>query len=121
MSAEARDLVLRYFDAMQTGADAEQELMELFASDAVYTTPFGDEPMTVAGKDAIRETFRASWQNPPPGLEVVVHRIEVDGERVESFWTCTSPAFPGPVHGSDRYLVRDGLIAELHVSLNGEE
>ena len=121
MSTQATDLITRYFEAMQAGADAEDDLMELFAPDAVYSTPFGTEPVTVSGRDAIRSTFRASWENPPPDLDVIVQRIEVDGERVTSHWTCTSPAFPGPVHGSDRYVVRDGLIAELHVTLKGDD
>ncbi len=121
MTGNATELVRRYFDAMQTGADAEEDLMALFSEDAVYSTPFGEKPVTVQGREAIRSTFRASWENPPPGLEVVVDRIEADGDRVVSYWTCTSPAFPAPVTGTDRYTVRDGLIAELHVTLDEGE
>lgn len=95
--------------------------MSLFSEDAVYTTPFEGTPRTVRGLTDIRATFRRSWVDPPPDLEVIVDRIEVDGERVTSHWTCVSPAFSGPVRGRDRYVVRGGLIAELHVTLEGEE
>ncbi|MCA9653964.1 MAG: hypothetical protein H6712_03790 [Myxococcales bacterium] len=40
----------------------------------------------------------------------------VDGEVVRSEWTCTSPAFPGPVKGIDLCTVRDGRIQRLEVS-----
>ncbi|MEM9458942.1 MAG: nuclear transport factor 2 family protein [Myxococcota bacterium] len=112
-----RQVVDRYFHAMRAGSAAETELMALFAEDAVYTEPFTGRTRTHRGRPAIRRCFIESWRNPPPNLELRVDRVDLDGERVQAHWTCTSPAFDGPVHGHDAYVVREGKIAQLTVTL----
>lgn len=93
--------------------------MALFADDAVYTEPFTGRSRTHHGLAAIRQCFLESWRSPPPDLKLRVDRVDLDGERVQALWTCTSPAFDGPVQGRDAYVVRDGKIAQLTVTLLG--
>ncbi len=108
------ELVDRYFAAMRRGAAAEEDLVALFADDAVYVEPFsGEEP--ARGRDAIRRRLRQGWEVPLPDLELDVLEVEVDGRRARSRWECRSPALPGPVRGEDRYEFADGRIARLEV------
>jgi SnoaL-like domain len=53
----------KYFKAMQRGMDGEDELVGLFAGDAVDQEPFGGQTLT--GRDAIREWLRASRVQAP--------------------------------------------------------
>jgi hypothetical protein len=112
-------VVERYFAAMRKGAAAEDELLALFAADAVYIEPFISDGPAV-GVDAIRDRFRRGWENPLPDLELDVRSIEVDGPLATSSWECRSPALPGPVQGEDRYEIRDGKIVRLEVRLLGD-
>lgn len=114
-----RQVVDRYFHAMRAGAAAEDELMALFAADAIYTEPFTGSSRTHHGHDAIRRCFQEAWLNPPPDLQLTVDRVDLDGARVQARWTCTSPAFPAPVAGRDSYRIVEGKIAELTVELMG--
>lgn len=114
-----RIVVDRYFQAMRAGSAAEEDLMALFRDDAVYTEPFTGRSRTHQGLDAIRRCFREAWLSPPEDLELRVDRVDLDGERVEARWTCTSPVFPAPVKGRDAYLIQDGKIARLEVTLVG--
>ncbi|MCH9682260.1 MAG: nuclear transport factor 2 family protein [Deltaproteobacteria bacterium] len=109
-------VVDRYFQAMRAGSAAEHELMALFAEDARYTEPFTGQARTHEGQAAIRRCFVDAWRNPPVDLELVVDRVDVDGDRVQARWTCHSPSFPGPVSGRDAYVIRDGKIAQLVVT-----
>ena len=119
LRAEDRHLIDRYFDAMRAGRDGEEALLALFADDAVYTEPFTGVARTHTGKAAIRACFQASWESAPPDMGLTVDRVDLDGDTVRSEWTCTSPAFPGPMKGVDRYTLRDGRIARLEVSFVG--
>lgn len=121
MNMLPRDVVDAYFRAMQTGAEAATDLFSLFAEDAVYIEPFGGESRTHAGLPAIQACLRESWTRVPPDLKLAVDRIDVDGAVVTSLWTCTSPAFPGPVRGRDVCTVRDGRIARLEVTFLSPE
>ena len=49
----------------------------------------------------------------PVDLTITVHRIELDEHGLFATWTCASPVFPGPIHGCDRYRLREDRIAEL--------
>lgn len=114
-------VVNAYFEAMARGSDAADDLFALFAKDAVYTEPFTGTVRRHEGQAAIEQCFTTSWENAPPDLVLTVDRIDVDGDTVVSEWTCTSPAFPGPMRGTDRCVVRAGRIAELEVRfLDGE-
>src|SRR5690349_14042538 len=97
-----RSPIERYFAAMQRGPGGEEELLALFAEDAVYTEPFG---RTVhRGRAAIR----ASRRDAPPELRLSVDRIDVAGDEVEADWTGESPIFARPARGRDRFTIRDG-------------
>ena len=113
-----REIVERYFAAMRRGAEAEDDLMALFADDAVYVQPFAGTPQTARGRQAIRASLRAGWEQPLPDLKLIVNRIDVAGDQARSSWTCESPALPGPIHGTDTYTIRDGRITRLEVQLD---
>lgn len=105
------DTVEKYFNAMQRGSEGEDELLALFADDAVYHEPFGGQ--TLNGRDAIGDWIRASRDQAPPDLVINVERIDVVGEVVEATWTCESPIFVTPTRGRDRFTIRGGKIERL--------
>ncbi len=109
------EVVQQYFKAMQGGPAKGEQLFALFAEDATYIEPFSGRELTHQGRSAIEQHLRSSWTNSPPDLELQLNRIDVDGEVVRSEWTCTSPAFPQPIHGSDVCTVREGRIHRLEV------
>ncbi len=115
-AADARAVIERYFHAMRAGAAAQAELMALFAADARYTEPFTGVPRTHAGIAEIRACFIESWKAPPQDLQLTIDRIDVEGAHASAEWTCTSPAFPGPVRGRDEYEIADGKIPSLLVT-----
>lgn len=115
-----RQVVDSYFAAMRRGAEAETEMMDLFADDAVYVEPFiGGEP--AVGKAAIRDRLRRGWEFPLPDLELDVIEVEVDGAVARTRWECRSPALPEPVQGEDRYEFVDSKISRLEVRLLSED
>jgi GrpB-like predicted nucleotidyltransferase (UPF0157 family)/ketosteroid isomerase-like protein len=101
-------LVERYFTALQRGPDGEDELLGLFAEDAVFVEPFGRS--VHRGGAAIRAYLR---EDAPPELRLVVERLDVAGDQVEAEWTGESPIFARPARGRDRFTIRDGRIARL--------
>ncbi len=110
-----RDIIERMFKAMQTGLAAENDMMALFADDAVFTEPFSGEPQTHEGKDAIRSCFREMWSAPEPDMDLTVGRVDMDGDTIRAEWTCTSPAFTRPMKGHDLFRIKDGHIQYLEV------
>jgi ketosteroid isomerase-like protein len=100
---------------MQRGPDGEDDLVALFAEDAVYVEPFSGG--VHEGRDAIRAWLNASWADAPPDLALTVERIDAAGDTVETHWTCESPAFARPARGRDRFTIRDGRIARLESRL----
>jgi len=115
VSTKQRDIVDRFFKAMQAGRDGEENLMALFAQDAVMTDPFAGEPQTHRGIDAVRESFRCTWEQPAPDVKLEVSRVDLDGESVRAEWTCTAPIFPSPIRGYDVFDIRDGKISRLEI------
>jgi ketosteroid isomerase-like protein len=113
-----RSIVERYFKAMQRGPGGEDDLLALFADDAVYVEPFGGDQAPHVGTAEIRAWLKASWDSAPPELVLRVDRVQVDGDQVQADWTCTSPALPEPVRGVDRYTIRGGRIARLETRLH---
>ena len=105
------DTVERYFSAMQRGVDGEEELLGLFADDAVWIDAFGGGEHT--GRGAIAEWVRSSRADAPPDLRIVVDRVDAEGDVVEAAWTCESPVFATPARGRDRFTIRDGRILRL--------
>lgn len=116
MSSE-RYLIEHYFAAMRRGAAAEEEMMELFADDAIYVEPFTGETKPWVGKDAVRAALRRGWEQPLPDLELEVRRIDISATEATAEWVCTSPALPGPVTGKDEYTIADGKIVRLVVRI----
>jgi ketosteroid isomerase-like protein len=110
-----RTLLERYFRAMQRGPEGEEELIALFADDAIYVEPFGGR--THFGREAIREWLRSSWADQPPGIRLTVERVDVIEEVVEASWTCESDIFDAPARGRDRFTIRDGKISRLQSEL----
>ena len=109
-------VINEYYSAMRRGAEAEDSLVGLFASDAVYVEPFvGPDP--AVGIDQIRSRFQKGWETPLPDLELDVLTVEVDGPTSRTTWECRSPALPGPVRGEDVYEIRDGKIQRLEVRI----
>lgn len=111
-----RSLIERYFSAMRRGARAEDELIGLFADDAVYIEPFTDTTPAV-GVEQIRDRLRRGWERPLPELELDVVSIDVSGSEATARWVCRSPALPGPIEGVDRYRIEEGRITRLEVRI----
>jgi uncharacterized protein (TIGR02246 family) len=109
------DVVERYFRAMQRGRDGEDELVALFAEDAVYVEPFSGAAHE--GRDAIRSWLDTSLSDAPPDLRLTVERVDVAGDTVKARWTCESPAFARPAKGRDPFTIRDGRIARPESAL----
>jgi ketosteroid isomerase-like protein len=116
VSPADRQLIERYFHAMQTGAAASDDVMDLFADDAVYIEPFGGGPATHIGKDEIRRSFSESQVYAPPDMTVTLNRLDLEDDCIRSSWTCTSPALPHPMHGQDVWKIRDGKIRHLETT-----
>ena len=112
---DEQEVVTAYVSAMRRGAEAEDDMMSLFAADAVYIEPFSGTPRESVGREAIRSTLRAGWAEPLPDMLLDVHEIEVTDRGARSRWTCTSPALPGPAQGEDLYTIEDGKITRLEV------
>jgi len=100
---------------MQRGPDGEDELVGLFADDAVYLEPFGGGEHV--GRDAIRAWLRSSWPDRPPGIRLTVERLEIAGQVVEATWTCEADVFARPARGRDRFTIHGGRIARLETEL----
>jgi len=111
-----RKIVDDLFKAMQAGPSGEKDMLALYADDAVIVEPFSGEPKTHAGRAAIRQWFiEATTQGPP--LTLALDRVDMDGVRVRAEWTCTSPAFSGPMRGVDLFTIRNGKIARLEIEV----
>jgi ketosteroid isomerase-like protein len=111
-----RELVEQYFQAMRTGAIASDEILDLFAEDAVYIEPFSGEPLTHVGKEAIRQSFVESQRNAPPDMTLTLDQVDLDSACIRSVWTCSSPAFAHPMRGHDLWTLHDGKIVRLETS-----
>lgn len=111
------ETIERFFKAMQRGPDGHDELLALFAEDAVYIEPFSPGGGVHEGKDEIRAWLAQSQQNAPPDLRLTVDRLDAAEGLVEAFWTCESPAFARPSRGRDRFTIADGRIVRLETTL----
>ena len=111
-----RDLVERYFQAMRTGAIASDEIVDLFAEDAVYIEPFSGAPMEHVGKDNIRRNFIESQKHAPADMTLTLEQVDVEPDCIRSVWTCMSPAFPHPMRGQDVWTIRNGKVQRLETS-----
>jgi ketosteroid isomerase-like protein len=120
MTQVAPEIIGRFFNAMQTGAANEAEMMALFADDAVYVEPFTGAPARHEGKAAVRAALAGGWRNPLPDMTITMDEVEVAGPQVTARWTCRSPALPGGEgSGVNIFRLRDGLIVSLETRLGG--
>lgn len=111
------ETVTRFFQAMQRGSAAENDMAALFAEGATYVEPFSGKPQSHVGKKAIMETMRAGWQYPLPDMTISIDEVNVEGHDVAVKWTCKSPALPGGQgKGLNRFTLRDGLIERLETT-----
>lgn len=115
VSESDRKIVDRLFKAMQAGPAGAEEMLGLFASDAVMIEPFSGEPQTHEGKAAIEASFKAMFEDPAPDLKLMLDRLDLDGDNVRADWTCTSPVFPTPMKGHDLFQIEDGAIKRLEI------
>ncbi|MDE3075192.1 MAG: nuclear transport factor 2 family protein [Chloroflexota bacterium] len=116
-----RAVVDSYFRAMQAGPNGEREMVSLFSDDAEYIEPFSAQgkPTSHKGIHAIREFFHQSFQGPMgSGVKLSLDRLDLDGDRLRSEWTCEVPTMPGPFKGTDHYTIRDGKIQRLEINLS---
>ncbi len=111
-----REVIDSYFTAMRRGAQAEEDLISLFAEEATYSEPFSGHP-SANGLEEIRQRLRLGWEQPLPDLELDVLEIEVDGRNARARWECRSPALPRPMQGEDSYEIVNGQITRLEVRL----
>ena len=111
-----RKLIERYFQAMRTGAIASDDIVDLFAEEAVYVEPFSGEPTAHVGRQAIRQSFIESQKNAPVDMTLTLDQVDVDSNCIRSVWTCTSPAIAEPMRGQDLWTIRDGEILRLETS-----
>ena len=115
---DSRNIVERFFRAMQAGATAEPEMMALFADDATYVEPFSGQALTHVGKAAIRATFIEGWKYPLPDMRLELERVDIEGGSVRVDWTCHSPALPGGKgRGTNLFTVAEGRITSLVTTL----
>ena len=120
IQANDRELVERYFAAMQAGPAGVEQMVSLFAEDGEYVEPFSGngQVRTHKGSDAIRAFFQESL-NGPMGQEVrlSLDRLDLDGDRLRSEWTCSMPMLPQPMHGHDLYTIEHGKIKRLEITV----
>ncbi len=115
VSASDRSVIENLFKAMQSGPAGEEQMMSLFAADAVFIEPFGGQPQTHTGAPAIRQSFRQMNEQPLPEMRLVLDRVDLDGNQVRAEWTCHSAAFPTPMKGYDLFTIKGGKIAKLEI------
>jgi hypothetical protein len=115
-----RQIVERYFKAMQAGPDGLEEMVSLFTDDGEYIEPFsaGGRPSVHSGAAAIRAFFTESFSGPlGQGIRLTLDLLDVDAGRLRSEWTCSMPMFPLPLHGFDLYTIEHGRIKRLEVTV----
>ena len=68
---------------------------------------------------AIRRCFIDMWSEDDPSAELIVDRIDLDGDRISAEWTCHSAASTGPMRGVDKFIIEDGLVRYHEVAVTG--
>jgi ketosteroid isomerase-like protein len=108
-----RAVIEDYLAGMQAGPGGLDGLVALFTEDAVYVEPFAGQPVVHSGKEEIRAFFANALQQHLNGARLTLDRLDLDGERLRSEWTCHIPMFTAPMHGFDLVTLRGGRIARL--------
>ncbi|NKB27157.1 MAG: hypothetical protein GKR99_06220 [Rhodobacteraceae bacterium] len=110
--------VSNFFLAMQAGRAGAEALAACFAEDAIYEEPFTGTLRRHEGRKAVMSAMAMGWENPMPDMRIRINHARTEGDEIHVAWTCFSPAIPGGSgNGRNRYVMRDGLIAELFTTL----
>src|SRR5438874_9849731 len=109
-----RAVVEDYLAAMQSGPGGLDHLVDLFDDQAVYVEAFGGQPQVHTGKHEIHAFFATALEQHLNGARLTHDRLDVDGDRLRSEWTCTLPMFGGAtMRGFDLVTLQEGRIARL--------
>src|ERR1700687_5859619 len=102
---------------MQAGPGGLEELVSLFADEAVYVEPFSGQPQVHSGKAEIRAFFEYALEHHLNGARLTLDRLDLDAGRLRSEWTCEIPAMPAPMRGFDLLTLREGRITRLETTV----
>jgi ketosteroid isomerase-like protein len=116
-TAQDRAAVERYLAFMQAGPGGLDDLVGLFDDEAVYVEPFSGKPQVHTGKGEIREFFEVALSQHLNGVRLTLDRLDIDGGRLRSEWTCHLPMINAPMRGFDLLTLRDGRIVRLETSV----
>lgn len=117
ISTRDRATVERYLVAMQAGPNGLEDLVGLFEDDAVYVEPFSGQPQVHSGRAEIRAFFEAALEQHLKDVRLTLDRLDMDGPRLRSEWTCDLPALNTPMRGFDLVTLREGRIARLETTV----
>jgi ketosteroid isomerase-like protein len=112
-----RSTVEKYLASMHAGPGGLDELVGLFEDDAVYVEPFAGQPQVHAGKAEIRAFFENALQQHLRDVRLTLDRLDVDGGRLRSEWTCVLGSMGASMRGFDLLTLRDGRIARLETTV----
>jgi ketosteroid isomerase-like protein len=116
-SARDRAVVEGYLALMQAGQDGLDDLVGLFDPEAVYVEPFAGPPTAHTGQAEIRAFFTVALAQHLHGVRLTLDRLDVDGERLRSEWTCELQGFTRPMRGFDLLTLREGRIIRLETTV----
>jgi ketosteroid isomerase-like protein len=102
---------------MQAGPGAVEDLVGLFEEDAVYIEPFTGQPKAHTGKTEIRAFFERALQQDMRNARLMLTRLDIDGDKLRSEWTCELPSLPSPMRGFDLLNLREGRIVRLETTI----
>lgn len=117
VSARDRATIERYLAAMQAGPGGIDDLIGLFDDDAVYVEPFSGQPQVHTGKTEIRAFFKRALEQEMRDARLTLQRLDIDGDRLRSEWTCYVPVMQAELRGFDLLSLRDGRIVRLETNL----
>lgn len=114
---EQHDLINKVTAAMQAGPAGEEDMLALFTSDAVLIEPFGGQPQTSEGIEAVRIRYHEMVNAPrPPDFLLIVDSVWAEGGQVMTDWTCTSVVLPAPMKGRSTYTIQGDKISRLEIA-----
>jgi ketosteroid isomerase-like protein len=117
VQAQDRSVVERYLAAMQAGPGGLDDLVALFEDDAVYVEPFTGQPQVHTGKAEIRAFFEGALESHLRDVHLTLERLDLDGDRLRSVWTCDLPALSAQMRGFDLVTLNAGRIARLETTV----
>ena len=113
---EKRELINELFRIRQLGPAGEDAIARLFDRNAILIEPFVGVSRTHEGVDRIRHVFREILRF-EEGSAPTVDDVYAGPFRLGASWTCNVPELASPLRGVDWFLIRDGKIAELEITV----